>query len=120
MWVSLPSNSFLLKRSELFKKLGKGVPLNRGLEGAVIDTYGPRGIKALSAIKGRRVIRRGDRWFVRGRGDEYEIVQTFCSCRDYVLNVVTGKADVDMCYHALAKRICELLDAYYGVERPSR
>jgi predicted nucleic acid-binding Zn finger protein len=32
-----------------------------------------------------------------------------CSCKDYVLNVVTGKAGVDMCYHALAKRICELL-----------
>lgn len=107
------SDTFLLKRAKLFKKLKKGVQLDKGLENAIIDAYGSRGKKALAAIKRRRVIRRGDRWFVRGKGGEYEIVQTFCSCRDYVLNVVTGKVDVDMCYHALAKRICELLDAYY-------
>lgn len=107
------SDAFLLKRAELFKRLRRGAPLDKGLENAIIDAYGGRGKKAIAAIKKRRVIRQGERWFVRGKSDEYEVVQTFCSCRDYVLNIVTGKADADMCYHALAKRICELLDAYY-------
>ena len=91
----------------------KGTKLTNDLKEAIIDTYGTRGGKALEAIESRGVIKRGDRWFVRGKSDEYEVVQAFCSCRDYVLNIVTEKVDVDMCYHALAKRICELLDAYY-------
>ena len=107
------SEAFLRKKMELFKRMRKGTTLTKDLKKAIIDTYGPRGRKALDAIRRRRVTKRGDRWFVRGKSDEYEIVQTYCTCRDYVLNVVTEKVDVDMCYHALAKRICELLDAYY-------
>lgn len=98
---------------ELFKRMKKGGALTKDLKKAIIDVYGPRGRKALEAIRWRRVIKRDDRWFVRGKSDEYEIVQAYCTCRDYVLNVVTEKVDVDMCYHALAKKICELLDAHY-------
>jgi len=109
----LVSEAFLRKKTELFKRMRKGTTLTKDLKKAIIDTYGPRGRKALDAIRRRRVTKRGDRWFVRGKGDEYEIVQTYCTCRDYVLNVVTEKVDVDICYHALAKKICELLDVYY-------
>ena len=107
------SEAFLRKKFELLKRMKKGTKLTDSLKKAIIDTYGTRGVKALEAIESRGVVKRGDRWFVRGKGDEYEVVQAFCSCRDYVLNIVTEKVDVDMCYHALAKRICELLDAYY-------
>ena len=107
------SEVFLRKKMELFKRMKKGTKLTEDLKKVVIDTYGPRGRKALEIIRRRRVIKRGDRWFVRGKSDEYEIVQAYCTCRDYVLNIVTDKVDVDMCYHALAKKICELLDAYY-------
>lgn len=107
------SETFLNKKMELFKRVKKGGALTKDLKKAIIDVYGPRGKKALNAIRWRRVIRRGNRWFVRGKSDEYEIVQTYCTCRDYVLNVVTEKVDVDMCYHILAKKICELLDGYY-------
>ena len=108
------SEAFLVGKKELFKKLKKGVLLNDMLEKMILDLYGPRGKRALETIKKWGVTRQGDRWFVRGvRGVEYEVVRSYCSCRDYVLNIVTGKVDVDMCYHALAKMICESLDAYY-------
>jgi predicted nucleic acid-binding Zn finger protein len=109
----LVSEVFLRKKFELLKIMKKGKKLTNEVKEAIIETYGNRGAKALDAIENRRVIKRGNRWFVRGKSDEYEVVQAFCSCRDYVLNIVTEKVDADMCYHALAKRICELLDAYY-------
>jgi len=98
---------------ELFKRIKKGGSLTKDLKKAIIDVYGSRGKKALEVIRWRRVMKRDNRWFVRGKSDEYEIVQAYCTCRDYVLNIVTEKVDVDMCYHALAKKICELLDAHY-------
>lgn len=107
------SEAFLRKKFEILKSMKKGSKLTEDLKKAIIDTYGPRAVKALDAIENRGVIKRGNRWFVKGKSDEYEVVKSFCSCRDYVLNIVTEKVDVDMCYHALAKRICELLDAYY-------
>jgi len=105
---------------ELFKMMRKGTTLTEDLKRAIIDAYGPRGKKALDVIRRRRVIKRGDRWFVRGRTDEYEVVKNFCTCRDYVLNISTEKADVDRCYHALAKVICELLDRYYVEEHEEK
>jgi hypothetical protein len=35
------------------------------------------------------------------------------------MNIATEKADVDMCYHALAKTICEALGTYYVLEPES-
>ncbi len=111
------SETFLRGRKELFKRLKKGVVLSGELEKMILDVYGSRGKRALETIKKRGVAKRGERWFVRGvRGAEYEVVRNYCSCRDYVFNIVTGKADVDMCYHALAKTLCEVLDAYYVLE----
>jgi predicted nucleic acid-binding Zn finger protein len=109
----LVSEAFLRKKIELLKRMKESTKLTNDLKEAIVDTYGTRGVKALEAIESRSVIKRGDRWFVRGKSDEYEVFKAFCSCRDYVLNIVTEKVDADMCYHALAKRICELLDAYY-------
>jgi len=100
-------------KRELFKLLKRGDLLTPELEKMVIDVYGSRGKRALETIRKGNVIKRGKRWFVRGRIEEYEVVRTFCACHDYVLNIVTEKADVDMCYHALAKVICESLDRYY-------
>jgi predicted nucleic acid-binding Zn finger protein len=106
------SQAFLRKRNELFKKLKEVGLLTEEVRQMVVDTYGSRGKKALEAIDKGGVMKRGMRWFVRGKYDEYEVVRTYCTCRDYVLNVVTGKVDVDMCYHVLAKVICEMLDTY--------
>jgi predicted nucleic acid-binding Zn finger protein len=110
------SEAFLRGRADLFRLLKPGGMLTGDLERAIMDVYGGRGKRALEAIKGRRVIRRGKLWFVRGKKDEYEVVKYFCTCRDYVMNIATEKADVDMCYHALAKTICETLGAYYVLE----
>ncbi len=114
MWVV--SETFLRRKNELFEQLTRGGMLTPQLEQAMIDAYGGRGKRALEAIKRHCVIRRGRRWFVRGKADEYEVVRTFCTCRDYVMNVATEKIDADMCYHALAKNICEALNAYYVIE----
>ena len=114
------SETFKRGKDALFKQLRKGAVLTPELERAMMDVYGGRGKRALAAIKGRRVIKRGQRWFVRGMADEYEVVKNFCTCRDYVLNISTGKADVDMCYHALSKVICELLGIYYVIEPEER
>jgi predicted nucleic acid-binding Zn finger protein len=111
--MSMFSEAFLRKKEELFEKLKRTRILTQELEHAIEDVYGERGRRAIETIKGGGVVKRGRRWFVRGRKNEYEIVRTFCSCRDYVMNIVTGKAGVDMCYHALAKNICESLNAYY-------
>lgn len=100
---------FRRRREELFSRLREEGRLTPELEEEVVRLYGKRGEHALRAVREGRVVRRGGRWFVRGETDEYEVVRSMCSCKDYVLNVVTGKAGVDMCYHALAKRICELL-----------
>jgi predicted nucleic acid-binding Zn finger protein len=108
--------SFKSRRDSLFNKLQRRGALEAELEEEIADVYGARGRRAVEAIKRRRVIRRGRRWFVRGRTDEYEVVKSFCTCRDYVMNISTGKAGVDMCYHALAKNVCQALNSYYLVE----
>jgi len=112
----MTSDAFLRGKAELFRMLKPESVLTEEIERKIMDVYGGRGKRALEAIKGRRVIKRGRRWFVKGRGGDYEVVKTFCTCRDYVMNISTGKADVDMCYHALAKTICEALQAYYVIE----
>ena len=103
------SSEFLSKRTDLFKRLKAASELTDELEQAVVDVYDSRGKRALAAIKDGGVRRQDGRWFVRGNDAEYEIVRTYCTCYDYVLNVVTEKVDVDMCYHALAKTIFDLL-----------
>ncbi len=110
------SESFKRGRESLFKKLQRGAALTPEIEDEIVEVYKARGKRALDVIKGRRVAKRGQRWFVRGKEDEYEVVKNFCSCRDYVMNVSTEKADVDMCYHALAKSVCQALNSYYVVE----
>lgn len=110
------SEAFKRGRDELFKRLHKGAVLTPELAREIMDVYGGRGKRAVEAIKRRRVIKRGQRWFVRGMRDEYEVVKNFCTCKDYVMNVATEKADTDMCYHALAKNVCEALNAYYVLE----
>ena len=111
------SEIFMRGKKELFRRLKEGVVLTDELERMIFDVYGSRGKRALETIKKRGVAKRGERWFVRGvRGAEYEVVRNYCSCRDYVFNIVTEKADVDCCYHALAKTLCEALDAYYTLE----
>lgn len=112
----MPSDAFLRGKKELFKHLRLGNALTEELERMLCDVYGSRGKRALGTIRKGGVIKRGQRWFVRGRVGEYEVVQTHCSCRDYVLNIVTDKADVDLCYHGIAKTVCEALGAYYVVE----
>jgi len=108
--------SFKRKKEELSRQLKQSGALTPELERAIMEVYGGRGKRALEAVKRQRVIKRGQRWFVRGKTDEYEVVRDFCTCPDYVMNIATEKADVDMCYHALAKNICEALNAYYVLE----
>lgn len=110
------SETFLIKKKELLELLKPGATLTEEVEKKIITVYGRRGTKAVDVIKRKGVIKRGKRWFVRGRTDEYEVVKNFCSCKDYVMNIATGKADVDMCYHAIAKTICERLGRYYIIE----
>ncbi|MDI6883908.1 MAG: SWIM zinc finger family protein [Hadesarchaea archaeon] len=110
------SETFKRGKEALFNRLRKGEVLTPEIEREIMDVYGGRGKRALAAIKGRRVIKRGQRWFVRGMADEYEVVKNFCTCRDYVLNITTGKVDVDCCYHALAKTVCEALNSYYVLQ----
>jgi predicted nucleic acid-binding Zn finger protein len=105
------------KFEELIPLLRSAGALTQEVEGKIVELYGKRGEKAIEAVRSGNVIRRGKRWFVRGKEDEYEVVKTFCTCRDYVLNVATGKSGVDMCYHALAKRICEELGSGYREEQ---
>ena len=102
----------------MLERLKSDRRLTPELERAIIGMYGSRGKRALEAIKKSAVMKRGERWFVRSESGEYEIVRTLCSCRDYALNIVTGKAGVDMCYHALAKNLCEALNAHYVSNEP--
>ncbi len=104
------SRDFSKKRAKLLKDLKAAKELTPELEKEIFDLYGPRGKRAIAAVKSDSVRKEEGRWFVRGNDTEYEVVRTYCTCYDYVLNVVTGKAGVDMCYHALAKTIRELLD----------
>lgn len=113
------SDAFKNRRVWLFRQLKQSGALTPELERVVMEVYGGRGKRALEAIKHQRVAKRGLRWFVRGKADEYEVFRDFCTCRDYVLNIVTEKAGVDMCYHALAKNICEILNSHYISERGS-
>ena len=107
---------FARKKQGLLGRLKSERRLTPELEEAIIDMYGPRGKRALEAIKRNAVVKRGERWFVRSESGEYEIFHALCSCRDYALNIATGKAGVDMCYHALAKNICEAFNAYHVIE----
>lgn len=100
---------FKENKRKLFERISSAEGLDESLEEAVVEVYGSRGERAIEVLKKGGVRKEGNRWFVQGREDEYEIVKSFCSCYDYVLNITTGRADVDMCYHALAKNIHELL-----------
>ena len=108
---SLSDDDFERKKRKLFEDLESANKLNENLEKRVIELYGGRGERALNVVKSGGVRRENGCWYVQGSEEEYEVVKTHCSCYDYVLNVATGKADVDMCYHALAKNIQELLDS---------
>ncbi|MEM2878644.1 MAG: SWIM zinc finger family protein [Candidatus Hadarchaeales archaeon] len=101
---------------EIVPLLRAGSGITPEVEKKVVELYGDRGKRALEAVKSGKVILRGKRWFVRGKEDEYEVFRTFCTCRDYVLNVATGKTKSDMCYHALAKSICEVLGSGHVIE----
>ena len=109
--IGLSDEDFERKKRKLFEDLESVDELNEGLEKRVVELYGGRGERALSVVKSDGVRKKDGCWYIQGSEDEYEVVKTHCSCYDYVLNVVTGKAEVDMCYHALAKNIQELLDS---------
>ncbi len=109
--IRLSDEDFEKKKRKLFEDLESSSELNGNLEERIEDLYGGRGKRAIDVVKNDGVRREDGRWYVQGREDEYEVVKTHCSCYDYVLNIVTGKADVDMCYHALAKNIQELLES---------
>jgi predicted nucleic acid-binding Zn finger protein len=96
------------KREELFELIRRE-GLTPRVERAVVEIYGERGKKALRAVKEGRVHKNGVIWVVEGKTDTYEIVKDLCYCMDFTLNIVTGRAGVDMCYHILAKKICEIL-----------
>lgn len=106
----MPTDEFYRRKRRLFERLKEADKLDESIKEEILDLYGPRGRRALRVIKNDGVRKEGNRWFVQGREDEYEVVSSHCSCFDYVLNIATEKADVDMCYHALAKNIRELLD----------
>lgn len=107
----MTEEEFERKKEELFRKLKSEEELEESVKADIIEVYGSRGEKAIDILEGDGIRREGKRWFVEGSEEEYEIVGTHCSCYDYVLNVATEKADVDMCYHALAKTVRELLDS---------
>lgn len=109
-------DTFKRRKESLFKRLKQSGVLTPELEREIMEVYGGRGSRALEAVKCQRVVKKGQRWFVRGKADEYEVVRDFCTCRDYVMNIATEKTGVDMCYHALAKNICDILNSYYVIE----
>lgn len=104
------SKSFEEKRDELFEKIREKENLDDDLKEEIKNIYGNRGEKALNVVKKGGIEKRGENWYVEGSEEEYEVVKKFCSCKDYVLNITTNKADVDMCYHALAKNIYKLIN----------
>lgn len=104
------SEKFTRKRNKLFEKLREADKLTEELEQEIEEIYGSRGARAIDVVKSDGVREEGGKWIVEGREEEYEVVKTHCSCYDYVLNIAPGKTDVDMCYHALAKNIHELLN----------
>lgn len=107
----MSDNDFQEKKKKLFEKIKSKKELNEEIEKEIINLYGARGKRAIRVVKNGGVRKEQNRWLVEGREDEYEVVRTYCSCYDYVLNIATGKTDVDMCYHALAKNIQELLNS---------
>ncbi len=106
----MDSEKFEEKRNKLFEKIRKIDKLNDDLKEEIEHIYGKRGKKAIKVVENGGIERRGGKWYVEGSEEEYEVVKKFCSCKDYVLNITTGKTDVDMCYHALAKNIYKLLN----------
>jgi len=101
------------KREELFELIRKE-GLTARVKRAVVELYGERGKKALRVVSEGKVRKKGEIWVVEGKTDTYEIVKDLCYCMDFTLNIVTGKAGVDMCYHILAKKISEILHERTG------
>ncbi len=107
----MDKEEFQRKKKNLFEELKSSEELTKELEEKIKDLYGGRGERAIQVVKNNDVRKEEDCWYVQGREQEYEIVKSHCSCYDYVLNISTEKTDVDMCYHALAKNIYELLES---------
>lgn len=108
-------SEFRMKKLLLFKEL-KEKGLCKETEKKIVELYGKRGEKAIVTVKKKRVLKKNNNWIVKGRTKEYIIYGEFCSCMDYMMNIELGKAGVDMCYHALAKRIAEITGIYKEVK----
>ena len=106
----MDSEKFEEERNELFEKIQQKEELDDSLKEEIEDIYGKRGNKAIKVVENGGIEKRGEKWYVKGSNEKYEVVKKFCSCKDYVLNITTGKTDVDMCYHALAKNIYKILN----------
>ncbi|MGQ4833328.1 MAG: hypothetical protein ACP6IS_05500 [Candidatus Asgardarchaeia archaeon] len=85
---------------------------------ALKELYGARFINALSAVKENAVkkyifLPSGvEIWIVVGKKKDYLILgDYYCSCIDFLMNVVIKK-NRSMCYHLLAKLLAESLNRY--------
>ncbi len=103
--------SFKENKRKIFEKL-KNEGLTDDVKVEIIKLYGERGKKAIKAVEEDRVKKMGDDWIVVGWARDYKVVGEFCGCADYMINIELKKVGVDMCYHALAKRIAEITGRY--------
>ncbi|MDH7594064.1 MAG: SWIM zinc finger family protein [Methanomicrobiales archaeon] len=90
---------------DLWAELGRERGITEGFIGALLQSYGERGRKALKAIEESRVKRYLDFFVVVGRGDEYVVDDDFCSCDDFLYR---GRE----CSHIIAVRIALLTGEY--------
>lgn len=98
-----------------------GSGLTHGHEERLIAEFGPRGRKALRAVRSGNVKKYRDFFVVKGSSGEYVVEDDFCTCNDYLYRLsVRGGA----CYHAIAVRIAkatgdyEAIDQWYADVRP--
>ena len=76
----------------------------------IIAAHGDRGVRAIEAVAEERVKEYRDFTVVVGYSDEYVVEGRGCTCEDTVYNLDPDDP-TDLCWHALAATIADLLDA---------
>ena len=109
----------------LLKNIAKKKILNERSVEKLSEIFGERFSKGFNAVKEGQVKRyifepSGiEFWIVVGKKAEYVIFDYYCSCTDFLMNVVL-RGSMDACYHLIARYLAEALGKYEVFRIPDR
>jgi len=109
----------------LLKNIAKKKALDEKDLKKLSEMFGERFFKGFDAVKEGKVKKYVfepsgiEFWIVVGKKAEYIIFDYYCSCTDFLMNVVL-RGSIDACYHLIARYLAEALGEYEVFRVPDR